>query len=157
MNSAILREEIIEPTLKRADMYSEGSVNLLMGTAATESHMGKYLYQIKGPAIGIYQIEPNTHKDVLTNYVAYRPFLQKQLDLYAIGQNDDEHLLASLHYQTLIARFIYRRVKTALANADDVWGMANYWKDHYNTHLGKGTPEHFAIMYSRYLVSDGYI
>lgn len=51
----------IEPVLRDFDLYSENAVNLILGTIAVESNMGRYYYQVNGPAIGIGQMEPNTY------------------------------------------------------------------------------------------------
>jgi hypothetical protein len=150
MNKHILKDMIIIPVLKNADLYSESAVNLLLGTAAVESEMGLYLYQVGGPAIGLYQIEPKTHMSILNNYVAYRPALIEKLNQYKVSKNDAENLIGSVHYQTLIARFIYMTVKASLPHYDDVIGLANYWKDHYNTYLGKGTVEKFELKYKQF-------
>ena len=48
-------------------IMSQDAVTLLTGTAAKESIVGKYVKQINGPALGIYQIEPNTHQDLWHN------------------------------------------------------------------------------------------
>ena len=72
INVKDLKFKIIIPTLQFIGLYSESAVNLLLGTAAQESHMGTYLTQIKGPALSIYQIEPKTHADIWKNYLSYR-------------------------------------------------------------------------------------
>ena len=41
----------------------------------------------------------------------------------------------------------YLRARGALPPADDVEGMAKYWKRNYNTFLGKGKPEEFVRNY----------
>lgn len=54
-----------------------------------------------------------------------------------------------LKYQIIMARIHYRRVKAALPT--DVAGQAQYWKDHYNTKLGKGTPEKYISAYNSFV------
>ena len=49
---------------------------LLLGTAKAESGL-IYLKQLKGPALGLYQNEPKTHKDTWDNYLKYKPELAK--------------------------------------------------------------------------------
>lgn len=41
-------------------LCSDAAVNLLLGTAAQESEFGKYIRQIRGPALGVFQMEPAT-------------------------------------------------------------------------------------------------
>ena len=58
------REEIVRPVLEHLDAADPGidspnAEELLMLTAATESQLGRYLRQVRGPAIGVFQVEPN--------------------------------------------------------------------------------------------------
>ena len=50
-----------------------------------------------------------------------------------------------------MARIHYLRVPEALPAADDVVGLAAYWKRYYNTELGAGTVEKFVESYQRIL------
>jgi hypothetical protein len=79
MNARQLRAYVIQPTLKPMGLWSLAAETLLVGTCAHESAMGKYLHQIKGPALGIYQIEPITHFDIWNNYLRYKPALRDQI------------------------------------------------------------------------------
>lgn len=61
MDKAQLRE-LITHVLKKYDLYSVDAVELLMLTAATEGNLGYYIRQVGGgPALGIFQCEPNTY------------------------------------------------------------------------------------------------
>ena len=72
INTKHLRLYIIRPTLQKINLWSEAAENLLLGTAAQESLLGTYLKQNgNGPALGIYQMEPNTHKDIWIHYLNY--------------------------------------------------------------------------------------
>lgn len=147
-----LRLEVIRPVLKATGMWSQAAENLLMGTAAQESACGKYLRQLEdGPARGIFQMEPDTLDDIYVNYLEFRPDLRGAVDAYLIpsmGQADN--LIFNLAYATLMCRVHYRRVPDALPNADDLRGLAAYWKRFYNTPMGKGKPEEFVANYMRY-------
>ena len=143
--------DVIEPALKEVDLYSRGAEQLLLGTACVESNLGTYLRQIRGPAMGVFQIEPNTHADIWTNYVAYRPHLKSKLtNMVAPSQWRTDmrrpHHYALIHqlaYTTAIARIVYRRSPDAMPEEDDWEGMAKMWKKVYNTPLGAGTEEKF--------------
>jgi hypothetical protein len=75
-----LRHYVVRPTLRRLGLWSKSAENLLMGTAAQESHLGTYLHQVGGgPAKGIFQMEPATERDLIKNYIRYRPELHKQM------------------------------------------------------------------------------
>jgi len=149
IRSSDLRNHIIRPTLKRIGLWSEAAENLLMGTAAQESKMGHYLTQINGPALGIYQIEPATYRDLFDNYLQYRQEFSRKVGLYnADGEHD---LVFNLAYSTIVARVIYYRAPEPLPQADDISGLAAYWKKYYNTPLGRGTEREFRHNYIRYV------
>ncbi len=143
---------IIRPSLKCIGIYSKNAEMLLLGTAVHESCCGHYIKQIQGPALGVYQIEPNTHQDVWTNFINYRTTLRtKIIELYpnlSTSINDDI-LVYDLRYATIIARLIYIRAKGALPNHDDLNGQAQYWKQHYNTKKGKGTVSAYISSFNR--------
>ena len=69
MNPQQLHDYIIKPTLE----YMGGNYNsiearfLLLCTAAIESDCGYYIKQVNGPALGIWQMEPDTHEDIWGN------------------------------------------------------------------------------------------
>lgn len=66
MNKIQLRE-LITHVLKRYNLYSDNAVELLMLTVAIESNLGHYIKQVgNGPALGIFQCEPNTYDWVQT-------------------------------------------------------------------------------------------
>jgi len=140
------RKLIVRPVLEHLGMYSLAAENLIIGTAAHESRL-EYLAQIKGPALGVYQCEPATHQDIWDEYLAYRADLASKVRALAsqhwFEQNPDRELIGNLPYATAICRIHYRRIKQPLPAPDDLWGLANYWKAHYNTALGRGTVEQF--------------
>jgi len=151
LDIAQLRKNVIQPTLRGLGMYSRSAENLLIGTAVQESGL-TYLRQLGGgPAHGIYQIEPNTHQDIWENYLNHRPEMGKKVIYFAsLGSyhnSRNQELIFNLAYATAICRIHYRRVKAPLPDADDVAGLARYWKRYYNTHLGHGTEQQFMDNY----------
>lgn len=153
MKKEHLRDEIIIPTLKHLNMYSESAVNLLLGTAAQESHLGYFLKQIKGPALGIYQIEPATLHDIYSNWLTYKKEISGKLtELGVIKLSAESNLIGNLYYATAMARIHYYRVPEALPDADDIECLARYWKQHYNTPQGRGTEEEFIHNYKKYVI-----
>lgn len=152
--------------------YSENAVELLMLTAAQESHLGKYIKQMRGPASGIMQMEPATEADIWDNYLAFDTPLRKKIKkLYggaAASANGQRFypLHVNLAYQIAMARVHYRRVPTPLpriklipmskvtvrtVESESVDALATYWKKYYNTPLGKGTVEEARKNYRRYV------
>ena len=132
--------------------YSEAAVELLMLTAAQETHLGKYLHQIKGPALGVYQMEPNTYNDIWMNYIMYRQNMLDALNILygASGVDWQLRMQGDLVYQTIMSRIFYMRIPAALPAADEPMSLAHYWKKYYNTKYGKGTPEEAYKNYNKY-------
>lgn len=149
MNQLQLRE-LIEHVLRDIDMYSESAVELLMLTAAVESNLGEYIKQKGGgPALGIFQMEPDTEDDIWFSYLYYRDAKQRIVEKYdSAGEFD---LWANLGYQIVLCRFHYYRVPEPLPAADDIRGLAFYWKRYYNTRKGKGTVKKAIAKYEKYV------
>lgn len=157
---------VITPTLQYLDPYvpySDEAAMLLLGTAAVESRL-KYLEQLHGPALGLYQIEPATHEDLWRRYLARDEVLagrvaallsaECQGDVTTILRRSAEpfplrchqELVYNLRYATAIARLVYYCAPEPLPPAR-LGAMARYWKDHYNTDEGRGRPRHFVERY----------
>lgn len=130
--------------------HSEAAVELLMLTAAQESKLGTYIQQIKGPALGVFQIEPATHDDLVQTFLKTRPTLiQKVKDIAGVDHFNSRLLKFNLAYSIIIARLVYYRKPSPLP-AYDIDALAAYWKKHYNTYLGAGTKEEAIENYRRY-------
>ena len=136
-------ELITKWALNELDMYSDDAHAMIMRTGMAESGF-RALAQEGGPAIGFFQIEPATLGDTMENYVMYRPELKTKL--YALGFDDVDseiRLMSNIALQAAFCRLKYRRDSKPLPKWDDIEGQAKYWKRIYNSHLGKGTVEHF--------------
>lgn len=164
INSNQLRTLIVQPVLAALDLPApDVAENLIMGTAAHESHLGDYIKQVGGgPAMGIYQMEPATLDDCYVNYLDYasRSTLKAAVDGFlaaqpaaADGTPDKAAQLASnMAYATAMCRIRYYRAPGSLpSDPNDLNGLAAYWKQYYNTPLGAGTVEQFIADYNRYL------
>jgi len=148
-----LREFVIRPTLRRIDLWSEAAENLLMGTAAQESMMGRNLRQVNGPAIGIFGMEPDTHNDIWSNYLVFRVELMKAVLKFTVPNSMRvEQLAWNLRYAAAMCRIHYLRVPDPLPDHNDPAALGCYWKNHYNTHLGKGTVEDFVRSYAAMVI-----
>jgi len=144
---------VVRPTLRHLGLYSLAAERLLLGTVAQESRF-VYIDQLDrgdrrlGPGLGLYQVEGRTHDDHL-RWLEQEPDLQqKVLALRASTPSAWEQMVSNLAYATAIARIHYWRVPQALPHADDIEGMAHYWKKYYNTRFGKGTPAQFMLNYT---------
>lgn len=148
MNNTQLREFIIRPTLIELGMYSQAAEDLVAGTIAQESDMGHFIKQRgAGPALGICQMEPDTHKDLWENFIQYRPHLSTKLRALSLSCHHDE-LIWNLKYAVAMCRVHYLRQPNAIP--EDVEGQAAYWKKYYNTLLGKGTAEEYVHSYNAF-------
>lgn len=142
MNEEQLLENIIRPVLKDLKMHSSAAEILMLGTAIIESDL-HYIKQIKGPALGIYQVEPGTHKDNFVNYLNFRgrDFVKRRIDKFSVVYTGihppHEQLVWNLAYATAQARLVYWRRPDPLPEKNDAEGLASYHKQHYNTYKGK--------------------
>lgn len=156
-----LKKYVIKPTLIELDLYSNAAIKLLLGTCAQESDMGCFLHQLKGCALGIYQMEPATLDDIFINYAPSKSSLFAKI--FNMSFNFDsgttplefspeflrEALIYNLKYATAMCRVHYLRVPEALPASDDKLGLANYWKRYYNTKKGKGSVTDFLRNYNK--------
>ena len=155
MNAKQLRELVIRPTLQYLDPhipYSETAVELLMMTAAHESNLGEYLAQVKGPALGIYQMEPDTEGDIVRNFLTYRDNLLDSMEAFFTGMEDE--LVWNLKYATAMARVQYFRDPVALpegplSEESTIRDLAHYAKRVYNTEAGKAHADDYYNAYMR--------
>lgn len=152
-----LREHVVGPALVAIEAWSQAAENLVMGTAAQESHL-EYLVQLgSGPAVGIFQMEPATYNDIWVNYLEYKPDLAARIRT-AVATNQGtppaERMIWDLRYAAILCRVHYLRKPGALPSAADIPGLAAYWKKHYNTPLGAGTEAEFIKNYDRVMVGE---
>jgi len=146
------RNLIINPTLRKMDLYSPAASNLLLGTAVQESRL-KFLRQLgNGPAIGVYQMEPATFRDIHRNYFTHRYDLFEKVDQFRGDMGADFALQFNFEYATAMARIHYFRFKEPLPDPECVGLLARYWKKYYNTSEGKGTEVEFIKNYEKYIL-----
>jgi hypothetical protein len=144
--------DLITRLLSDIDLFSPAARNLLLGTCAQESAFGTYIRQIGGPALGIFQMEPDTEYDIWFNFLRHRSILKTKLwSVCRVDGPDPEALEANLAYQIGIARIHYLRVAEPIPDHDDLFGLACYWKAHYNTPRGRGTIEGFINNFQKYV------
>ena len=118
------------------------AVDLLFETGMAESGYRALVQKGGGPALSFFQIEPNTAKDIFNNYVEYRqPLVEALIHLGLDPMDLDFSVKTNIAIAVCMCRFHYRRVPSAIPKTKQ--GRAKYWKNHYNTKLGKGTTEHY--------------
>lgn len=141
-----LRLLVVRPALVAIGLWSRAAENLVMGTAAQESGL-RYLHQTgKGPAVGLFQVEPATYADLWKTVIQAKPKLAEKLrKLAGVSEGiPDVNLMAgNLYFAAAMCRVFYLRVKAPLPDDGDVAGLAAYWKRYYNTEAGAGTVAQF--------------
>jgi len=146
--------DLNERVLSYIGKYSIEAVNLLLGTCAIESRFGTYLKQVKGPALGVFQIEPATLIDCWENYLVYHDELSYHIkQVCGVGESDVFACESNLAYQICIARVIYLRKPGKIPV--EIEKQAEYWKKFYNTELGKGEVDKYIKSYNRYVMEIG--
>lgn len=130
------------------DVASPEAVELLMLTAAHESHLGRYLHQVglspvQGGACGVYQMEPKTHDDVQERRVVERyPF---------VPLSDFRRMVWDLQYATWMARIYYLQFPESIPPANEIAELAHYYKKYWNTPAGKARHWDIVGNYFRYV------
>ncbi len=151
MHPKHLYDYIIVPVLDHLDLYSLSAARLVLGTAMVESDL-RWLRQLRGPAMGLFQMEPDTHDDIWENWLRYRHDLTRRvIELAgrwppqtgpALGLATGASapgaptLIGNLNYATAMCRLQYRRRIEPLPRADNPLELAEYHKSIYNTPLG---------------------
>jgi len=151
INQQQLYGEVVRPQLDyladaEPKLGAQAAGQLIMATIATESNGGEYLCQVRGPALGIIQMEPATLRDIIewldtakNARIRHRVFAE----LSPTKTDFEKLLVTNLEFAITMCRIFYWRVREALPEDGDWPGMARYWKKYYNTELGKGTPQNF--------------
>lgn len=155
-----LKEQVIDPVLAHLDrvvpgMQSPSAEMLLLGTAAQESQMGRYLRQHPtGPARGIYQIEPATLQDLLNSLTQHHHdnVLSSMLEWSSPALPIVDQLAGNLYFSTAVARVNYWRKPFSMPPATPE-AMAAIWKQWWNTENGGGTTVEWLANYRRYAVA----
>ena len=159
MDAAQLRRHIVRPSLELLEAWSPAAEALVMGTAAQESRL-RYVHQLgDGPALGLWQMEPATYRDIWENYLAYRPALARRICIISDtgpGRPPASRLVWDLQLGAIMCRVHYRRRPEPLPDPADVWALAAYWKQHYNTPQGKGTEAEFVRHFSLVAETGGH-
>ena len=153
------RLEVVRPTLihlqeYHPQMWSPAAENLIVGTAAHESSGLKYVRQVGGgPALGVFQVEPDTATDVWESYLTVRaPKLGELIrELLWPWPDRASQLVWNSAYATAIARLVYWRRPEPLPNADDIEGLAQYWGRFYQTSNDPEKIQRFVFDYNFYV------
>ena len=157
--------DLVQETLKEIELHSSEAVNLILGTIAQESRLGHYIKQLGGgPALGICQMETNTHNDIWYNYLKYKKCIARKLEnitcsdikidttkeLPIIKYPLADEMRWNLKYAIAMCRIHYLRVKEPIPFG--IQDQAKYWKKYYNSYLGAGTEKEYIENYNKYVI-----
>lgn len=124
---------------------------LMLVTSAPESNCGHVVVQGGGgPALGIWQMEPETLHSIYANCDALRDkyFLNRVNALKGpkvIKTIDDSELISSPSFACAMARLKYAMDIKSLPSYTDKYGLFEYYKRIYNTEAGATTWDKFRI------------
>lgn len=123
----------------------KGFISLIIETAATESFFGKEITQRRGPALGVFQMEPATYTCIQDNYLKYN----NSIRLYILGYKDRslsniDNLKTNIPYQTAYAITLYARYGAhEIEDLSSINVRAQIYKQIWNTYKGSGSVEKF--------------
>jgi len=145
MDAQQLYDHIIKPTHEymRGNYESKNANFLLLCTAAIESNCGYYIKQIGGPALGIWQMEPDTEEDIYNHCDAMQGEEFKELIELTMPVTHDrawgEALIVAPMYACAMARLKYSMDTAALPDHNNLRAVYDYYKRIYNTPAGAST------------------
>lgn len=159
MKANELKETIIEPVLEAMYMSSPRATQMLLAIAAVESDMCKNLKNTLCSSLGPWQIEKKTFEDIKDRYLMRHDKQQLRDDVenvcdVKLENLPFEELLTNFKLGCAFARIRLWWVSTPLPEANDIEGLAVYWKEHYNTALGAGTEQDFVDKYNKYVTGE---
>lgn len=148
-----LKYFVVRPALESIGMWSLSAENLVLGTIAQESHMGFWLKQNKGIAFGVCQMESATYDDIWTRYLTLKPKIKQKVMRSCNFKEEPvpETMISDLKFAVIMCRLKYWMTPAELPHEDDLQSLAEYWKEYYNTPLGKGSVEEFVQNYKRFI------
>lgn len=146
------RDCVVAPTLRYLGLHSLAAEQLVLGTAVHESGL-RYLRQLGGgPALGLFQMEPATHRDIWRNYLAFKPVLAgRVLKMRALWATTERQLTNNAAYACAMCRLHYYRRREPLPKTGDAQALGWYWKRYYNTESGAGTATQFVTVFDEYV------
>ncbi len=132
-----LRKYVIAPALAALSLDGDAAEELMLGTALQESGAGRRLAQVKGPALGIWQMEPATHADIWQNFLTGHTGIAIAVHGLMLPKIEPvQQLEGNLYYACAMARLVYYRVSEPLPAAGGLAAQAAFYKTHYNTAAG---------------------
>ncbi|MCY4426671.1 MAG: hypothetical protein OXC05_06535 [Halieaceae bacterium] len=110
-NAAVLKDQVIQPTLEYLGAWSPATEQFLLTTAMNAPEVG--LFSRRSDGLGIYHITTGQHRDIWDKYLAFKPDLASKVrglaSQRAFLRDPDNELQTNLSYCTAIAWLLYQR------------------------------------------------
>ncbi len=155
MDPIEFHDYVIVPTLDQIGLNQPGASFLLLGTALVESELSALRQAGDGPALGVYQMEPDTHEDLwrwLMEYTREKELAREISRLTSQWPHGATQLVTNLSYATAMARCLYRRRPEPLPwPSTNLPALALYWKKHYNTFQPEQTQAYVEKQITRFM------
>lgn len=145
MEKKQLLKLVVEPELKRMGLYTPGWAKFILMIIAHESMQGRYIKQVKGPALGLSQMEPFTHNAIVSYLRERRPEIVHYMHKYH-GGFDSEKLIYDLRYMVAMSRLFFVRFPERLPD-ESATSLAEYAKRRWNTIAGAAEPRDYLEAY----------
>lgn len=157
MRPSTLLTAFIRPTLKHLaikepSIDSPAARQIMLAIAGQESACGRYFAQLgDGPARGIWQVEPATHRDLQNNYLKYRLAFWQHLNKLLPDVVLTDPLLSCQLYSCGVARLCLYRQPDPMPALGDKNGMWQLYKKYFNSHLGAATKAEWDHNWEKYV------
>ncbi len=143
LSAADLRYQIIRPTLSYLGLNSPVTEELLLTTAAMESGFDPLCTRHGG--IGIFQINPQQHRQIWDQHLAFEPDCASRVrglaSQHRFLQDPDQELRSNLSYATAIAWLMYRRCGVEVVDDASPDLLCELWQACF--HPGNGSQQLF--------------
>ena len=138
--------DVVRVARSVCDVIGYGSnskgLEMMVETCCAETRAGKTPDAHAGDGMGAWQVDKGTVNWLKSKYTQGRHAQSiKSAFNINIGEVQADWLRYSPLLSAIFARLRYLAVPDPIPA--DVQGRATYWKRHYNTTAGKGTPEHY--------------
>ena len=133
---------------------NENIHDLVLETAARESLFGVFVKQQRGPALGIYQIEPTTMNDLLRWLKCVHKDVYREVMVFYERKHDREwNHKFNIPFQTAmcLVHYWYRTGDNLNDLSYSRESRASLWKLTYNTVYGKGTVKAYMASADKYI------
>jgi len=157
-----LLTHVVRPVLSFIGLSGPASEMLVIGTAAQESQFSAIMQIGGGPAVSMWQMEPNTVRDT---WARIPPKYADAIEALLVTQVKVSHrsvisilnrLPGDLYLGAAMCRLIYYIKPFQLTDISSwpsyKWAeyIAGIWKRYYNTPQGAGTVEQFITNWNRF-------